>query len=320
MTPCKSGRRGFLRLAGAGLATLPLRGAFAQAPAAKTLALADVNRMDKAAFMAAFGDTVEFSPWAAEAAYAKRPFATVTALHETIFDGLRSAPREQQHAFFKRLSDIGENAVPFTAASTSEQAASGISSLNATDLARLHELNKAYRAKFDMSYTICVRRNTVANIFSDLEQRLSNTRDVELARAIHEEFLITRLRIAEQVSGEGMPKVYGDLSAHVLNAVVGKPANGVAVELYELWGERRHRVAQGATNADGRAILISGKPLPIGRYEMRFFLGDYFRKSGAAAGEKPFVDVVPMRMFISKPEDSYHVPLIGTPFSYTVHG
>ena len=31
-------------------------------------------------------------------------------------------------------------------------------------------------------------------------------------------------------------------------------------------------------------------------------------------------NVVPMRFFIAKPNESYHVPLIVTPFGYTVHG
>jgi 2-oxo-4-hydroxy-4-carboxy-5-ureidoimidazoline decarboxylase len=145
-------------------------------------------------------------------------------------------------------------------------------------------------------------------------------KDVELATAIQEEFLITRLRIAEQVTGEGMPRVYGDISAHVLNAMTGKPANGVAIELHEIWGEQSHKVAQAATTADGRAIVMSGRPLPIGRYEMRFALGDYFRKTGAVTSDQPFFHVVPLRLFISKPESSYHFPMIGTPFSYTTHG
>ena len=77
MTPPNLDRRDVLRLGlagaglvGGGLAMLPLHRSFAQTPAPKSLALADVNRMDKTTFVAAFGDVVEFSPWAAEAACA----------------------------------------------------------------------------------------------------------------------------------------------------------------------------------------------------------------------------------------------------------
>jgi 2-oxo-4-hydroxy-4-carboxy-5-ureidoimidazoline decarboxylase len=312
------GRRGFLRASLAGVVVAGLPSGLALAQPAK-LTLDDVNRMSLDAFVAAFGDVIEFTPAAAKSAYAKKPFATVTALHEALFDGLLLLPPAGQHAFFKRLSDIGENAVPFTAASTSEQAKAGISSLGAADLARLHELNKAYRAKFDMSYTICVRRNTVQRIFDEFERRLKNAKDVELATAIQEEHLITRLRIGEQVSGPGAPKIYGDVTAHVLNAMVGKPANGVSVALYEIFGDGAHKVSEAVTNVDGRADVLKGQPVPIGRYELRFALGDYFRKNTTPPVE-PFFDVAPMRLFISKPEDSYHVPMIATPFNYSTHG
>ena len=313
-----SGRRDFLRmsLAGAAVVSLPLGRTMAQ-PARVTLD--EVNRMTLDAFVAAFGDVIEFTPAAAKNAYAKRPFATVSALHEALFDTLRLAPPAEQHAFFKRLSDIGENAVPFTAASTSEQSKAGISSLGAPELARLHGLNKAYRANFDMSYTICVRRNTVQRIFDEFERRLKNAKDVELATAIQEEYLITRIRIGEQVSGAGAPKIYGDVTAHVLNAMVGRPANGVSVALYEIFGDQSHKVSEAVTNADGRADVLKGQPVPIGRYELRFALGDYFRKNTTPAVE-PFFDIAPMRLFISKPEDSYHVPMIATPFNYSTHG
>jgi len=40
------------------------------------------------------------------------------------------------------------------------------------------------------------------------------------------------------VSGEGMPLVNGRLSTHVLDTHAGRPAVGLAIELYEQVGER----------------------------------------------------------------------------------
>src|SRR6476661_7875956 len=117
----------------------------------------------------------------------------------------------------------------------------------------------------------------------------------------------------------GRAQVNGDVTAHVLNAMTGKPAAGVVVELYEVGGDKPRKVAQTVTNAGGRGDLIKDQPVPIGRYEMRFAIGDYFRK-GSPPVAGPFFDVVPMRFFIAKPNESYHVPLIVTPFGYTVHG
>ena len=313
------GRRDFLRmtLAGAaGMSSLPVGRALAQRA---KLTLDEVNRMDLDTFVAAFGDVIEFTPAAAKAAFTKRPFATVTALHEALFDNLRLAPPAEQHAFFHRLSDIGENAVPLTAASTLEQSKASISSLDAAELARLHELNLAYRAKFDMSYTICVRRNTVQRIFDELERRLHNEKNDELAVAIQEEYFITRIRVGEQVDGAGPPKIYGEITAHVLNAMVGKPANGVIVDLYDVGGDKALKVGDAMTNTDGRADVMKGSPVPIGRYELRFAIGDYFRESGASVAEAS-LNVVPVRLYVSKPEESYHVQLITTPFNYSIHG
>ena len=320
-------RRGFCRgmLAGGTLAAvlLPLRMGYAQpAPIKAPLTLAEVNRMDEAAFVATFGNTYELSPWVAKAAFAKRPFPTVTALHQALADAFRTAPREQQLAFFRKLSDIGDRTVKaenITAASKLEQSVSGVDSLTEADHERLKKLNKAYRDKFDMSFTIANRRNSKDTIFMQFERRLGNDLATELAIAIEEEFFVSRLRVAEQVVGEGMPRVYGDLTAHVLNTVIGQPANGMTIDLFEMSGDTGRKIAQATSNVDGRADILMGRPLPIGRYELRFAVADYFRKQGATLGNPPFLDVVPIRIFLENPEGSYHVPMVCSPWSYAMY-
>ena len=322
-----SSRRGFCRVTlAAGMlvgALLPLRTVLAQpAPVKAPLTLVEVNRMNEAAFVAAFGDTYELSPWVAKVAYAKRPFPTVTALHQALADAFGAVRREQQQAFFRRLSDIGDRTVKaenITAASKLEQSVSGVDSLTEADHERLKKLNKAYRDKFDMSFTIANRRNTQDTIFTQFERRLSNDLATELAIAIQEEFFITRLRVAEQVLGEGMPRVYGDLTAHVLNTVVGQPANGMAIDLFEMSGDTGRKVAQTTTNIDGRADIMVGRPLPNGRYELRLAMADYFRKLGAALGSPPFFDVVTIRLYLDNPEGSIHVPVACSPWSYAMY-
>ena len=245
--------------------------------------------MDEAAFVAAFGNTYELSPWVAKVAFAKRPFPTVTALHQALADAFRTAPREQQLAFFRRLSDIGDRTVKaenITAASKLEQSVSGVDSLTEADHERLKKLNKAYRDKFDMSFTIANRRNTKDTIFTQFERRLGNDLATELAIAIQEEFYITRLRVAEQVVGEGMPRVYGDLTVHALNTVVGQPANGMVIELFEMSGDKGRKVAQATSNVDGRADVLVGaavadRPLRVALRGGRLFpqAGRWLRQS-----------------------------------------
>jgi hypothetical protein len=73
-------------------------------PRTARLTLDDVNRMDEAAFVQAFGDVYELSPWVARAPYAKRPFATVTALHPGFVDAFAAAPRERSSSSCTTLS------------------------------------------------------------------------------------------------------------------------------------------------------------------------------------------------------------------------
>jgi 2-oxo-4-hydroxy-4-carboxy-5-ureidoimidazoline decarboxylase len=118
-----------------------------------------------------------------------------------------------------------------------------------------------------------------------------------------------------------MPQVTGRLSTHVLDTHAGRPAAGIAIDLYELAGERAHRIARAITNADGRtdSPLIGGRPLPIGRYELRFAIGDHFRSRAIDSGDPPFLDIVPLRFSIAEPEGHYHVPLLCTPWSYSTY-
>jgi 2-oxo-4-hydroxy-4-carboxy-5-ureidoimidazoline decarboxylase len=107
----------------------------------------------------------------------------------------------------------------------------------------------------------------------------------------------------------------------VLDTHAGQPAVGMAVALFELAGDRAQRIAMAVTNADGRTDqpLIAGRPLPIGRYELQFGVGDHFRNRGIAGGEPPFLDIVPLRFSIAEPEGHYHVPLLCTPWSYSTY-
>ena len=158
-------------------------------------------------------------------------------------------------------------------------------------------------------------------VLAQFERRAGNDVASEFAAALQEVFFITRLRIAGKVSGDGMPQVNGRLSTHVLDTHAGRPAAGIAVELYEFAGERPCRIATAITNSDGRTDqpLIGGRPLPIGRYELRFAVGNHFRSRGIDVGDPPFLDIVPLRFSIAEPEGHYHVPLLCTPWSYSTY-
>jgi 2-oxo-4-hydroxy-4-carboxy-5-ureidoimidazoline decarboxylase len=289
-----------------------------------TIALADLNRMTMPAFSAAVGETFELAPWVAETAWAKRPFASVTALHEAMMGAVKAAPRERQLEFLRGHPDLAGKAAragAMTDDSKREQSSVGLDSLDESDFERFHRLNDAYTAKFGFPFIVCVRRHTRDSILAQFERRLRHDAATEFAAALQEIFYITRLRIAAKVTGEGMPRVNGRLSTHVLDTHAGRPAAGIAVELHEFAGDTAHRIATATTNADGRTDrpLIGDRPLPVGRYELRFAIGDHFRSRGIEQGDPPFLDIVPLRFSIAEPEGHYHVPLLCTPWSYSTY-
>jgi 2-oxo-4-hydroxy-4-carboxy-5-ureidoimidazoline decarboxylase len=93
------------------------------------------------------------------------------------------------------------------------------------------------------------------------------------------------------------------------------------VELFEIGASATSLLVETETNADGRTDepLLSGGPLRIGHYELRFHVGAYFAKRNANLPQPAFLDVVPVRFAIAEPEGHYHVPLLVTPWSYSTY-
>jgi hydroxyisourate hydrolase len=102
------------------------------------------------------------------------------------------------------------------------------------------------------------------------------------------------------------------ITTHVLDTSLGKPAQGVAIRL-----EQNGKVlGQGITNADGRIsdLLPEDKTLPPGEYQMVFETGAYFQKSNM----KGFYPIVVIH-FTTFDESHYHVPLLLNPFGYSTY-
>jgi 5-hydroxyisourate hydrolase len=115
----------------------------------------------------------------------------------------------------------------------------------------------------------------------------------------------------------------GRLTTHVLDIVHGRPAAGVAIELYRIDREReaRERLHVVRTNADGRTDgpLLAGDALQEGTYELVFGIGDYFAAVGRANAPIPFLDWVPVRFGVSDPDANYHIPLLASPWAYSTY-
>jgi len=103
------------------------------------------------------------------------------------------------------------------------------------------------------------------------------------------------------------------LSTHVLDTMHGCPAKGVKLVLEDAAGTV---LFSGETNADGRCPGLPS--LTPGRYAFIFAVADYFRASGVALTEPPFLDEVKIAFGMAD-EGHYHVPLLVSPFSYSTY-
>lgn len=101
------------------------------------------------------------------------------------------------------------------------------------------------------------------------------------------------------------------LSTHVLNAVTGTPAVGVAVTLTTAGGDV---LASEHTDDDGRIGSLGGE-LGRGRYRISFDTGSYF----AAAGIPTFYPEVTVAFEITDAAAHHHVPLLLAPYSYSTY-
>lgn len=114
----------------------------------------------------------------------------------------------------------------------------------------------------------------------------------------------------------------GRLTTHVLDTAAGKPAAGMTIEFLEANAEGgwTHR-ATFLTNADGRTDqpVMAGDDFRTGRFQLRFHVGAYFRRDGAASAEPPFLDIVPVHFGIAQASEHYHVPLLCSPFAYSTY-
>jgi 2-oxo-4-hydroxy-4-carboxy-5-ureidoimidazoline decarboxylase len=289
------------------------------------VSLATINAADEAGFMAALGDIYEHAPWVAQAIVAQRPFATVSALHEAMMRAVRAAPPDRRRALIDGHPDLAGKAAragTLTHDSKTEQASAGLDRLSEAQFAQFHQLNNAYRQKFEMPFIICVRRHGRDSILRQFERRLQNAMATELEATLTEIFRIAALRLDQRIEAAERLAVHGHLSTHVLDTHRGKPAQDVAIELLELSKDAEPRlIASAVTNRDGRTgePLIAGRPLPIGRYELRFHIADYFARRDARQSDPPFLDIVPVQFALAEPEGHYHVPLLVTPWSYSTY-
>jgi 2-oxo-4-hydroxy-4-carboxy-5-ureidoimidazoline decarboxylase len=280
--------------------------------------LDQLNVMAPDDFVAALDGVFEHAAWVAETVASQRPFPTVGALHDALIATVRAAPPDVCTGFLRGHPPLSPKALAdpgLTDASRAEQGGLGMTSLGER-LAQFEASSSAYESRFGFPFIVCVRRMTPPFVLRGLERRLANTPDEERAAALAEIGYITRLRLVDRVTGPGMPKTAGHLSAHVLDTARGKAAEGVGIELFR----EGVLVTRAVTNHDGRTEvpLLADGPLRIGRYELRFDVENYYA-GWPNVSDPPWYDVIPIRFGVAEPEGHYHIPLLLGAWTYTTY-
>jgi len=109
------------------------------------------------------------------------------------------------------------------------------------------------------------------------------------------------------------------LTTHILDTAGGRPAAGVIVRVSARRGEAVEFLGETRTDGDGRARLVEGADLAAGGYRLEFGVADYFKTSGAAVSDPPFLDVVVIDFAVADPAQHHHVPLLVSPFGYSTY-
>ncbi len=106
------------------------------------------------------------------------------------------------------------------------------------------------------------------------------------------------------------------ITTHILDTSIGKPAANVAVLLRQKSGDDWKTIAQDTTNADGRLpdLLPDETILPAGEYKLTFETEHYFISRKIIA----FYPSVEIRFYV-RDDAHYHIPLLLSPFGYMTY-
>ena len=151
-------------------------------------------------FLLRFGHAAEGSPWVAERAWERGPFASSEAVAGGFAEALGAASVVEQLDLIRAHPDLAGRAAlagELTADSAREQASAGLDRLTPADLARFTRLNDAYRERFGFPFVMRVAGRGAHEILAAYERRLANDAAAERATAIAEIASIIRLRVEE---------------------------------------------------------------------------------------------------------------------------
>lgn len=182
---------------------------------------------------------------------------------------------------------------------------------------KLSDANAAYKNKFGFIFIVCATGKSAEQMLQLLNFRIKNSAADELNIAMGEQHKITLIRFKKLFTDANFQFLkMSQLTTHVLDTAVGKPAKNMAIKLLQQVNDNWVAVSNGITDNDGRItdLLPPEKLLAKGNYKLVFETGTYF----AASNIKTFYPEVEIQFTVFD-EAHYHVPLLINPFGYSTY-
>jgi len=181
---------------------------------AEPLSLERLNASSHTDFVALLAGTYEHSPWVAERAWPRGPFASLAQLKRALVEVVSEAGRDEQLALLRSHPELAGKAMvagTMTAESNSEQGRVGLTACSADELATIARLNAAYRKRFGFPFMLAVRGPrgdglAKAQIIATFERRLEHHPDFEFAEALRNVHRVAELRLDDRFAA---PPVLG---------------------------------------------------------------------------------------------------------------
>ena len=156
--------------------------------------IGELNRLPANHFVERVGWVFEGSPWVAERAASRRPFASREELHAAMMAEVDRAALDEQLALLRAHPDLGVRA-RMADASEREQSAAGLDRLGPDTFDKLTRLNNCYRQRFGHPFLFAVKGSTVEDILAALETRLNASPEAEFREALRQVNRIAGFRL-----------------------------------------------------------------------------------------------------------------------------
>ncbi len=255
-----------------------------------------------------------------EAMIEKLPFTSTKKLLEgaaTAWYSSNEADWQEAFSHHPKIGDLENLKEKFAGTqhlASKEQA--GVSKASTEIIQNLVTANREYEARFGFIFIVCATGKSAEEMLRLLQERLKNNMREELHIAMGEQFKITVLRLKKLFSEEDWQVDPSQVTSHVLDTSIGKPAGNVIIRLKKYYNDAWETLAQGITDSNGRAgdLIPPGRILPPADYKITFDTADYYLQTNQK-GFYPSVEIC----FTVTDDSHYHVPLLINPFGYSTY-